>query len=115
MRLYYYVFYCIYRVWIKMDGTDHAFKAMAALSLILMWNFITIAIYFEVFDNIDKYTFVVTVIGILVINYFVFIHNKKYLEIEELFKNESKAQKKIGGLATLIYAIFSLVIMLWNL
>jgi hypothetical protein len=98
-----------------MDGTDHAFKAMAALSLLLIWNFITIAIYFDFFDNIDKYTLIFTLISTLVMNYFVFIYNKKYLEIEVLFKNESKSQKKIGGGVILIYAIFSLVIMLCSL
>jgi hypothetical protein len=98
-----------------MDGTDHAFKAMAALSLLLIWNFITIAIYFDFFDNIDKYTLIFTLISTLVMNYFVFIYNKKYLEIEVLFKNESKSQKTIGGGVILIYAIFSLVIMLCSL
>ncbi len=119
MNLYYNTFYSIYRVWVKMDGSDHAFKAMAALSIIIIWNLTTLAAYIDIYQYTNYETLkipaILAMVAILVINYFIFIHNKKYIEIEASFKDLPLSKKKRGSLGVLIYAILSLVVMLWSL
>lgn len=96
-----------------MKGTDHAFSAMSALSLLLYFNSIFVIIYIESISN-SKLPYWKIMLGILFLsifipNYFIFIHKGRYKKIAERFKEESKKQKvasSIGILALVVFTIF---------
>ena len=117
--IYYYLFYRIYSLWKKMPGRDHAFLAMVALSLLILYNFITIIGYLNFINssNINKYKTPLIVFAILVIaiNYFIFIFKNKYVTIEAEFINESEKQKFISSIVVLIYVFLTFVFLFWVL
>lgn len=102
-----------------MPGNDNAFSAMAALSLLILFNIASIIGYFNLINilNLEKYkkSLIVFAIMVLVINYLIFIHKKKYEKIETKFINENKAQKKISSFITLIYVFLTFIFLFWVL
>jgi len=102
-----------------MPGRDHAFLAMVALTLLILYNFISIIGYLNFINssNIDKYKtpLIVFAIMVLAINYFIFIFKDKYVKIEAEFINESEKQKCISSIIVLIYVFLTFVILFWVL
>jgi hypothetical protein len=107
--LYQYLFYRIYVEWKKQTKeNDAAISAMFALSGLIGYNLVFIFNYVDIFigeslfsDNIQ-----IVSMGILLflINTFIFLYKKKYIIIENQFKNETKRQKIWSKIA-----IFSLI------
>ena len=92
-----------------MKGNDNSFSAMAALTLLLGFNILAIV---NVTGLMEKYTYeqlkvpiILGGISLFVINYLIFLKDKKYLEIEKIFINESKRKKQIGNIIIILYAI----------
>jgi len=116
---YYYLYYRIYSLWKKMPGKDHAFSAMAAQSLLFLFNFISIIGYFRIIksSNITMYKMplIFFAIMVLVINYFIFIHKQRYEKIETLFIKENKKQKVIGSIIVIVYVFLTFVFLFWVL
>jgi hypothetical protein len=115
MKAYYYLYYRIYSAWIKIKGSDHAFLAMVALSLLLMLNISTLILYFDllndmIYDDI-RLPIILGVILVLVVNYFVFIYRNKYKKIKKLFMNETKRQKIIGSIIIITYILLTFVLL----
>lgn len=98
-----------------MKGNDHAFLAMVALSLLLMFNISTIVLYFDLLNNMVyqdlRLPIILGVILVLVVNYFVFIYRNKYKKIEKIFKNETKKQRIVGSIIIIIYTILTFVLL----
>jgi len=96
-----------------MRGTDNAFSAMTALSLLILFNIATLLGYFELIDdsNIEKFKkpLIVFAIMILVINYFIFIHKNRFEKIANKFVNETKEQKRNSSIIAIAYAILTFV------
>jgi hypothetical protein len=90
-----------------MPGKDHAFSAMAALSLLILFNCATIIGYFQLLDNsnIEKYKIPLFLFAIfvLVINYSIFIHKKKFEKIKIKFAKATKKQQLIGSIGVIAY------------
>jgi hypothetical protein len=102
-----------------MPGRDHAFSAMAAVSLLILFNIATIIGYFSLFNisNVEKYKIPLFVfaITVLVINYYVFIHKKKFEKIEAIFINESKEQKRTNSVIVIAYVLLTFIFLFWVL
>lgn len=49
---------------------------------------------------------------LLIINYFLFMHKKKYLIIKEKFADENKKMKIVGGLFVILYCLLSFIFLL---
>ncbi len=114
--LYQYLFYRIYVEWKKQTKEhDAAISAMFALSGLIGYNFVFIFNYVDIFigeslfsdgeslfsDNIQ---IVSMSILLFLINTYMFLCKKKYIIIENQFKNETKKQKTWSKIA-----IFSLI------
>ena len=113
MIILYYLYYRIYRIWIKMKGNDNAFLAMMALSMLLILNITTFLVSLGVLKNSNytliKLSIILGIISILFLNYFILVHNRKYLKIETLFIKETKIQIFIGNLTICTYVILTFV------
>ena len=51
-----------------------------------------------------------TMVLIYIVNYFLFVRNKKFLQIEERFDKDSKATKRIKSLLVWLYIILTFVL-----
>ena len=102
-----------------MPGRDHAFSAMSALSLLLIFNIATLLIYFKFFKKFAsqqvKIPVILSVVLILIVNYFIFIYKDKYIEIEKRFINEIEKQKKLRSIAIITYVFLTFVFLFWVL
>ncbi len=117
--VYYYLYYRIYSLWKKMPGRDYAFSAMAALSLLLVFNIATVIVYFRLLKNFTyqqvKIPVILSVALILVANYFIFVYKDKYIEIEKRFINRIEKQKKLRSIAIISYVFLTFVFLFWVL
>lgn len=117
--VYYYLYYRIYSLWKKMPGRDYAFSAMAGLSLLLILNIATVIIYFRFLKNFSfqqvRIPVVLSIVLILAANYFIFVYEDKYIEIEKRFNNEVEKQKKLKSGAIIIYVFLTFVFLFWVL
>ena len=99
-----------------MPGQDNAFTAMAALSLLILFNIATIVGYLKVFDSSNIKNFKAFIfsfaIMVLVINYLVFIHKKRYEKIETKFISESQKQRKARSFIVLTYILLTFILLL---
>ena len=102
-----------------MPGSDNAFSAMIALSLLILFNIATIIGYFKLINssNIEKYKklLIVFAIIVLVINYLIFINKKRYKKIETKFINESSKQKRNSSIVVIIYVLLTFIFLFWVL
>lgn len=102
-----------------MPGRDYAFSAMAALSLLLILNIATVIIYFRFLKNFSfqqvRIPVVLSIVLILAANYFIFVYEDKYIEIEKRFNNEVEKQKKLKSGAIIIYVFLTFVFLFWVL
>lgn len=100
-----------------MKGPDNAFLAMVAFSLLIIFNISTFIKHFNFLNNKSyeqiKIPVILGVISVLIINYLIFIHRKKYVEIEKRFINETKRQIFIGNLIISIYTLLTFVFLFW--
>lgn len=121
MLLLEYVFYKFYRS-SKIFDTDNIpeWKAVLFLSSFPWFNFIVIygetplkKIFLEL-TNLSYFkekVMIGMIYGILVFfNYHLFVKDKKYISIENKFKNESQRNRIIGNILVISYVIFSFVL-----
>lgn len=93
--------------------------AQSAVSVLIFMNIITLFAAIELttgfsilkFLGNTKITAIVGFVIIMGINYFLFIKDKKYLQIAKEFEEESKTEQRIKLILCWIYVIFSHVIL----
>lgn len=102
-----------------MPGSDHAFSAMAALSLLIIFNIATVIVNFKLFIDFSyqqvKIPVILSVVLILTINYLIFIYKSKYIEIEKRFLNEMRKHKQLRSIAILTYVFLTFIFLFWIL
>ena len=109
-----YIYYKIY-IWKKNKDSE-----MTAFSVISLLIFFKLFILFEIIDIIYNIAplstpkvFIISIMGsIIIINYFWFIHKKKYLKIIKKYKDETKKQGLVRGLLVILYFILIIGIIL---
>ncbi len=114
MKYYQYLFYKVYSFTKKLGNWEVAESAMFYLSILLEINILKIAYIFKKpllgSVNYDKIFFILYFI-IVGINYYLFLHKKKYKDIEKRFKKEGRVSKIIGNIVVFIYFIGTMVSM----
>lgn len=112
MIIYKYLFYWIYYIWKKIPGKDHAFLAMLALTGILFINMVNgITLYERITKNkLDNVPILLLAIFIIIfsLNYYLFIHNKKYNKIENELNNKNIVSKIFGSIILIILLFFTI-------
>ena len=91
--------------------------AVMTISAILFFNIFTIGALLKKIDVISRFISkpndgISLMVFLLIINYFIFKHKKKYIKIKEMFADESKKKSIIGG--GICYFVWSPVIYIAN-
>lgn len=113
-KIYYTLFAKLYRFFSLYEKDVPNFYSMALMSLLLYFNVSTIISLLEVYlyPNFHDKISIFAGIGILIMNYFIFLHRGRYVAIIEEYKPSNKLINKIFSVVIiLIYIILS--IYLW--
>ncbi|MDD3738109.1 MAG: hypothetical protein PHP31_02290 [Lentimicrobiaceae bacterium] len=116
MKLYKYLFYRLYTWNLNKWGENDLpqWNAMFIVSSMMFLNLILIGILLQAIGiNIfylektpkKEITFIAT--GLMIMNYFLFIHKGKYLEITRLLEKETPKKRKINTALIWLYVILS--------
>ena len=119
LKPYKYLYYRIYawnlRVWGESDLPQ--FNALFGVSFLVFVNMMTLLTAIEVTTgkrfSISRATTIGTAFAMIVIGYFLLVHNSKYLTIAKEFSGETSAQKKLRFAACVIYVILTFVGSIW--
>ena len=128
MKIYRYIYYKCYCLWLKKkDEPENAYiNAILSITFLVYLTLIDISyIPFAFFErdifhlppaslNV-KIVILTTAIALGIFNYFLLAYKKKYLKIVEEFKDETEKQRKRGTLYVWIYAIVTIGIPLFIL
>lgn len=116
-RFYKYLYYRIYTWNLKTWGTSDLpqYNAMFGISFFMFLNIsflfglmqINIGHYIKPDDNLYKLIVVLLGIMLFIINYFLFVNNKKYERIAIEFTNEASSKRKKNTILILLYITLS--------
>lgn len=114
MRVYYYLFYKLYKFWDKISiprfWTD--FKAGVSIIALEIWILFSIFNYSSVIRNekIDiEFTnpiIILPLIFIFILNYLLFVHSDKWKEYNKEFDKLSRTKNIIGGIIVWTIVVF---------
>lgn len=110
VNTYYYLFYWIYKMTYRTNKDIIEWSSMIAISVLLYLNITSSIIFLIPKEVIIFYKYEVFYgIGllILIINFFIFIKDRKYLRIVERFKTENKNHFYIKSIFILAYIFLS--------
>jgi hypothetical protein len=114
MNIYHYLFYGIYSIWKKMPGKDHAFLSMLVLTTLWFLNAVNGIVIYERLTGKKFENTIVLILSIFFlffsINYYLFVHNKKYIKIEENIKQKPLVFKIITYIILLLLVLFTIVL-----
>jgi hypothetical protein len=85
---------------------------MLALSMLVYFNFLTLIILLIPKKQILPFATELFIGGLIVsyiINYFIFIHTRKYLKVFKMFENESRVSLIVRRIFVAIYVVISLI------
>ena len=121
MKIYRYIYYKCYCLWLKKkDEPENAhINAVMSITILIYMNLLDFLFIFStIFKDVKlKLPVVSTNVKIVIctimisfglLNYFLLAYKKKYLKIVEEFKNETEKQRKRGTLYVWIYAIVTI-------
>lgn len=99
------------------DGTTAASLAVMTTSFIFFCNLFTMGSILKKNGIITRFIStpteaIVMIICLVFINYFIFMNNKKYINIKNKYSKEDVKNAKIGGSIVLIYCVFSFLLVL---
>ena len=113
MKVYYYLYYRLYKFAKRVGTVDATWTAMLVISALL---FLNIASIFLILFNQDVFFVDPRILGGLVIvliglmNYLIFIRKDKCYTIIKQFESESRNQKNISIIFSLIYIIATILL-----
>ncbi len=114
IRAIYYFYYRLFDMHSR--GEDHvtgAFMALFTSSLPIWLNIFSIIALLRKIDLFpvffSKTVWLSFMVLLFVVDYFLFVHRKKYEKIIQLFKDEPKAKRRKGSLLVLLYILISVV------
>ncbi len=123
--MYKYIFYKLYKIAKKTEKNwtpemrMPASLAITTISILQFLNLMTLKIFLVHGLKTLKQTFlskeIVIIIGLFlyIINYFLFMRNKKYLLLEEKFDKESRKLKLIKTILFWIYVLLSFLLLFY--
>lgn len=110
MKLYYYLYFKLYKFAKSVGTVDATWTAMLLLTVLVYFNVMTVCFFLFGVDFLKLNLMIFGLgLGILIgiFNYVVFVIRDTCNIIINKFKNESKNQKYIGSLITLIYVVLT--------
>ncbi len=119
MKILQYIYYKIFQVHSR--GEDNfvaAFMSVMTISVAFFLNFMIIEGFLIRINIISKFIiqtkFESILFGVIIIliNYFIFMRNKKYIKIIKMFENEGKKNKLIGNIIVLLYFVSTVLLSL---
>ena len=116
MNPYYYLFYKLNRFLNKKENNE--WGVIYAISGLLMLNFIYIYIKFfnitkENSEGLYKTILIVITILLFIINWILFLDKKRVQKIMNLYKNESKINRRLGSFLVVFYVILTVALILF--
>ncbi len=113
--VYYNIFVKIYRFfYIIGEKESPEIYSFSILSLVVFFNISSVFTFIEykLHPNFSYRLSVPTIIVVYAINYFIFLHKSRHVQIvEKINISESKLMRYISAFLFISYAIFSLVIL----
>lgn len=130
MKVYYYLFYQLYKFWefISFPKFWSDFKAAVSIVALEVWTIISLFVYYKVFVNrfysFNESLFFLLCGIVIIINIIIFVYLDKWKEYNEEFDKLSKKKNIIGGvivwtiilliIANLIYSFYLMSQIDWN-
>lgn len=119
MRIYKYLYYKLYCLWLKKkDEPENAYiNAVISISLLIGFNLASIPLVmmalfgrnmFVNFEFPPNWIIYILVILFGISQYFLLAHKGRYLKIIDEFKNESEIKRKKSLLYTWVYIIITI-------
>ncbi len=106
MNIYNYLFYKIYIFTKRLGNYEVAYSAMLGMSFLLILNVFQlmklVGIHENTYDQLKPFVLVIAAL-IIVLNYFLFNHNGRYLKIVNSFKAESNLSRFTGNTIVSLY------------
>ncbi len=99
------------------DSITAAGLAVMTISVVFFANIFTIGAFLRKANILNRFMnrpreAIFLMIVLLFINYFLFMHKKKYLNIKELFDNENRQKRIIGSTIVFLYCFISFILLL---
>jgi len=110
-----YFFDKIYKLAIIIKLPDKEYSSLTAFSLIEIVTFSVILNLFHETISYTRYTALGVCSLILVMNYYLFLRNKRYLKIRTRYENESKLQNAIGSFFVVIFVIIVFILAIFSI
>jgi hypothetical protein len=116
-KAYYYLYFRIYSLALKAQGSDAGLFAAFFLSLILFLDVMAAIALLGKLDLVhlfpkNKWQSLLTGVAIFVINYLVFVRKGRYREIISRYPAETLKQKIAGGLLVGLVTVASFIFLL---
>ena len=111
MKVYYYLYFRLYKFAKKVGTVDATWTAMLVISALIFLNIASIFLLLfkqDVFFVNPRILGGIAIILVGLINYLIFIRHDNCLRIIQQFEGENKKQKNISIILTLIYVLLTL-------
>jgi hypothetical protein len=109
-----YIYYRIFEMHSRGEDSITA-AGLAIITLSAIWGINIITIYgilfkTKIISNIKPNYGIYLGIGLLIMNFFLFMFKKKYKKIKQKFSNEQKQKKIKNGIFVLLYGLLSFIL-----
>lgn len=115
-RIYYILFVVIYRIYWRLGEKELPnYISISVMSICVGFNITSVLTYFEIkyypyFRNEKDYVFLLLM---YVVNYFIFIYKKRYVNILNSYHEQVSKWKHTYSIIVFMYIIFSFIIWIW--
>jgi hypothetical protein len=116
MRLYEYLYYRLYSWNLKTWGQSDLpqWNALFGVSFMMLLNISLIGLLLQLFgvniflgDELPKREIVILMLGLFVLNYFLFIHKSNYKTLANKLKKENTKRRRVNTLLLWLYTMLS--------
>ena len=111
INIYNVIFFKLYKTSLKTANKDIAeWTTMIAMSILIFFNITSVIVLTKIYKTgiFNVHSMPIIMIVLLIINYLLFIRDKKYLKIAKEYSKISELKNKILGYIVLFYVIGSI-------
>jgi hypothetical protein len=110
MNIYNYLFYKIYIFTKRLGNYEVAYSAMLGMSFLLILNVFQlmkiVGIPEKIYDQLKPFVLGISAL-IIMLNYFLFNHNGRYLKTVNYFRTESNLSRIAGNTIVFLYVVLT--------
>lgn len=123
MKLYKYLYYRLYSWNLKTWGANDLpqWNALFGVSFMMFLNLGLVGLLLQAFgmnifqrDELPKKELIIIMVGLFIINYFLFIRKDNYLTITKELKREAKQKRRINTYLIWLYVILSFALFVFG-